>query len=370
MNAKLNGAKIFQDEIETVIAINGNGYIGINPSSYNAKIFNISEVSEYKITTSDSQKNTAGGIGAGAVIGGLTGALLGGILGAGGTGSYASSASKRTTMLGGLGAASGALIGGGNAPEKISSIILVFKLNNFENPIISVPLLTSSIKINSNRFNKLQAEIQCIMGTLEYLWNNKTVSLPVSNEIPIFSKDVKFHEKNWKDMFLENNLEEYCDIFEKNKLTDLDIIAELNETDLEKLGITIMGDRKKILKIISKNILSDIIPSQIINEKPSLPDTSYLETAKNLQANVNDNKTIVEKKSIIINHRYKVSAVSAVIRERPNLTSFGISKLECNEIITIIRLGEKIAGDNYWIKVWCENGIEGWCESERFEKIE
>lgn len=184
MDDKLKGAKIFQNAIDTPIAINENGYIGINPSSYSPKIFNISEVTEYKITTGDPKKNTAGGIGAGAVLGGLGGLLIGGLLGAGGTGSYATSAFKRTTMLGGLGAASGALMGGGNAPEKISEINLIFKMNDFNNPFISVPLLNSSIKTNSNRFKELQVEIQSIISTLDYIKNNKKNILPDSNQSP------------------------------------------------------------------------------------------------------------------------------------------------------------------------------------------
>ena len=192
MDAKLSGAKIFQDTIETPIAINENGYIGINPNSHNARIFNISEVTEYKITTGDPKKNTVGGIGAGAVIGGLAGALLGGILGAGGTGSYASSASRGTALLGGLGAASGALIGGGGASEKISNIYLEFKVNDFHNSVISVPLITRPVKTDSNRFNEIKIEIQKIISTLDFLSNTKEKLLPESNsgQIPIRGNEV------------------------------------------------------------------------------------------------------------------------------------------------------------------------------------
>ncbi|MCL2801974.1 MAG: hypothetical protein FWD28_09485 [Treponema sp.] len=184
MDDKLNGAKIFQNVVDTPIAINENGYIGIDPSSYSAKIFSINEVIEYKIKIGDTKKNTAGGIGAGAVIGGLAGLLVGGLLGAGGTGSYASRASTRTNLLGGLGAASGALVGGSNASEKISEINLVFKMNDFNNPYISVPLLKSTIKTNSNRFKELQVEIQSIISTLDFLKNNKKNSLLNSNQPP------------------------------------------------------------------------------------------------------------------------------------------------------------------------------------------
>jgi uncharacterized protein YeeX (DUF496 family) len=62
----------------------------------------------------------------------------------------------------------------------------------------------------------------------------------------------RFIGKNYKDILLENNLNEYIDLFERNKLTDIYIISSLSESDLEKIGIAIMGDRKLILKIFSR----------------------------------------------------------------------------------------------------------------------
>ena len=61
----------------------------------------------------------------------------------------------------------------------------------------------------------------------------------------------KFVGKNYKDVLLENGLGEYIDIFTENKLTEIPIIAELSDSELEKIGITTLGDRKKILKIFS-----------------------------------------------------------------------------------------------------------------------
>ena len=53
------------------------------------------------------------------------------------------------------------------------------------------------------------------------------------------------------DILQKNNLGEYSNLFYKNNLNDYNILVDLTETDLEKLGIEIMGDRKKILKIIN-----------------------------------------------------------------------------------------------------------------------
>jgi hypothetical protein len=76
-------------------------------------------------------------------------------------------------------------------------------------------------------------------------------------------KRIQFIGKNWRDVLLENNLGEYIETFEKNKLTDLNVIAELNESDLEKIGISAMGDRKNILKIFSTKV-AEVHQSKLI----------------------------------------------------------------------------------------------------------
>ena len=93
-------------------------------------------------------------------------------------------------------------------------------------------------------------------------------------------KFIKFIGKNWKDVLLENGLEEYIDVFEKNKLTNLEILSELNENDLEKLGIVIMGDRKRILKIFRDGIIADnhsknetLIPEEIHQDEKGAAKT-------------------------------------------------------------------------------------------------
>ena len=139
-------------------------------------------------------------------------------------------------------------------------------------------------------------------------------------------------DKNWKDIFLENNLEEYIGVFEKNKLTDLNIIMELNESDLEKLGIDIMGDRKKILKIFSIDAL----------EANKVSDTN--------------NKS-----------NYKIIKLS--IYKDPSLNSNIILTLTQGEKVSIIEKGEKMQFvDDYWVKIMCEDGSTGWCFLNNLEE--
>ena len=101
-----------------------------------------------------------------------------------------------------------------------------------------------------NSATKTESIIQMeanLKGDTEVQPNNR---LNVDNKKDNNHKNDYFVGKNWKDILIENNLNEYYDLFEKNKLIDLSSISELNENDLEKLGITIMGDRKRINKLI------------------------------------------------------------------------------------------------------------------------
>ena len=78
---------------------------------------------------------------------------------------------------------------------------------------------------------------------------NKNQDISEITEKTFVNKYHNFIGKNYKDILIENNLSQYIELFEKNNLTDIIIISELNETDYEKIGINTMGDRKKIIKI-------------------------------------------------------------------------------------------------------------------------
>jgi hypothetical protein len=57
-----------------------------------------------------------------------------------------------------------------------------------------------------------------------------------------------------KHILDENNLTNCVSVFEQNKLFDIDTVSDLTETDLEKIGISALGDRKKILRIFSSKL--------------------------------------------------------------------------------------------------------------------
>ena len=54
-------------------------------------------------------------------------------------------------------------------------------------------------------------------------------------------------DENVKNILLNNGLEQYIDLFEEEKLMDLGILKTITENDYEKIGISSLGDRKKLL---------------------------------------------------------------------------------------------------------------------------
>ncbi|GBU28534.1 hypothetical protein R84B8_02093 [Treponema sp. R8-4-B8] len=61
-------------------------------------------------------------------------------------------------------------------------------------------------------------------------------------------KEIK--EKPISDFLKENKLEQYCEIFEKNKIENVESAISLSDTDLSNIGISMLGDRKKILSLL------------------------------------------------------------------------------------------------------------------------
>jgi hypothetical protein len=55
------------------------------------------------------------------------------------------------------------------------------------------------------------------------------------------------------NILIENGLMEHIAIFEQNKLVTQNSLADVTESDYEKMGITALGDRKKLLKLFFKD---------------------------------------------------------------------------------------------------------------------
>ena len=68
-----------------------------------------------------------------------------------------------------------------------------------------------------------------------------------------------------KSMLSEKNLDEYIELFEKNKLDTIEVLSELNDDDLINIGVNILGDRKKLLSLFRKNevVVDNVIAKPI-----------------------------------------------------------------------------------------------------------
>ena len=69
-------------------------------------------------------------------------------------------------------------------------------------------------------------------------------------KIKINEKIKSINEMAFKDLLEQNDLKQYCEIFENNKIENIQNALDLNDNDLLNIGISVLGDRKKILSLI------------------------------------------------------------------------------------------------------------------------
>jgi len=74
-------------------------------------------------------------------------------------------------------------------------------------------------------------------------------------------KRVGIEDMPLSNLLRENELDQYCEMFEKNNIENLVIAIELTDNDLKNMGVNILGDRIKLLKLFSDNFpFSDKFP--------------------------------------------------------------------------------------------------------------
>jgi hypothetical protein len=127
----------------------------------------------------------------------------------------------------------------------IGIAIIVYSNRNKDEPTININLNTSS---NENLiYRNLTPE-----GKYNLVDTNRQKEIVLKNyENKFIKNNTMTQNNNFMIILAENGLDDYISIFKENHLTDTNIIAELTETDLEKLGINIMGDRKKLINLIN-----------------------------------------------------------------------------------------------------------------------
>jgi SpoVK/Ycf46/Vps4 family AAA+-type ATPase len=71
-------------------------------------------------------------------------------------------------------------------------------------------------------------------------------------------QQTKLSETPVTDLLKQNGLEQYCNIFETNKIENTNIAIELTDTDLINMGVAVLEDRIKLLKLFLEEYSANI----------------------------------------------------------------------------------------------------------------
>jgi hypothetical protein len=99
-----------------------------------------------------------------------------------------------------------------------------------------------------------------------------------------------------------------------------------------------------------------------------------LEEIKNNRGNfltdTKANTNTTEKPNFALDsNKTKLKANDSVnIRKEAELASEYIFKISYGEIVSLLKIGEKISEQNSWVLIQDKNGNKGWCSTEYFEK--
>jgi hypothetical protein len=83
------------------------------------------------------------------------------------------------------------------------------------------------------------------------------VILPRQKKIKLEQETKRLqNEISLGDLLKQNELEMYFDVFQKNKIENITMAVELTDNDLENMGISVLGDKKKILTLFAEKKLA------------------------------------------------------------------------------------------------------------------
>ena len=87
-----------------------------------------------------------------------------------------------------------------------------------------------------------------------------------------------------KEKLIKNGFENYISIFEENHIMDSEVLKSMTNEDYQSIGISILGDRKKLLSIFQDNKALSSSKTEIpqVENKTSLePNSNYQHSATN-----------------------------------------------------------------------------------------
>ena len=68
--------------------------------------------------------------------------------------------------------------------------------------------------------------------------------------------------QNLKDLLIENGLSAYIGLLEEQRLDSEELLSDLNQSDFEILGIKLIGDQKKFIRLFSSKDITalNVVP--------------------------------------------------------------------------------------------------------------
>lgn len=88
-------------------------------------------------------------------------------------------------------------------------------------------------------------------------------------------------ELDIKQKLIDNGLENYIDIFSKNHLFDERVLSEMTNEDYVSIGITIIGDRKKLLLLFRADNNSVCYTNNLLKDAKDTLNEEYINILKN-----------------------------------------------------------------------------------------
>jgi hypothetical protein len=133
---RLKNAKVYELVFDNIIVISENGFIGLK--NYNIKemlkIIHVNDINGFELEINGNLHHNTGGAVAGAILFGGIGAII-----------------------------------GGQSREIISKLSFIFKINDFNNPVIEIPLISTKIKKGGFSHQAVLEKAREIVGLLEII---------------------------------------------------------------------------------------------------------------------------------------------------------------------------------------------------------
>jgi hypothetical protein len=113
--------------------------------------------------------------------------------------------------------------------------------------------------IKKNGYSRLRAAWEA--------WEDAKKQMAMFEETLEELEEIKLQltEKTYSEVLTDAGLSEYIELFERNKLTNVEVIRLLTNEDLREMGIEAIGDRIRILSLFQQPTSN----TQQINATPS-----------------------------------------------------------------------------------------------------